>query len=223
MMRRLMFGAAAVLMIASSADARDTGAAAGLFSTREVHHPWQVNWLAGSEPAALPVPARSPLVLAGVSGHAPTQPLHAAAIEHSDAYLLRAKIHKIASFASLPLFATELILGQSLYNETDSSAKKDAHIIVGAGIGTLFITNTVTGAWNLFGTEGRRDTEGRKLRLVHGLLMMAADVGFVATTMAAPDGEGGASSQDRSRHRNLAIASISTGTVGYLVMLFGNR
>ena len=42
------------------------------------------------------------------------QPLHAAVVEHSDAYRTRAKIHKVASFATLPLFAAEVALGQSL-------------------------------------------------------------------------------------------------------------
>ena len=46
------------------------------------------------------------------------QPVHAVAIEHSDAYQTRAKIHKYASFATMPLFAAELVLGQSLFNES---------------------------------------------------------------------------------------------------------
>ena len=111
------------------------------------------------------------------------QPARPVAIEYSDAYLMRAKIHRFASFATLPLFAAEVALGQSLDGSNDS--KKSAHAIVGAGIVGLFAVNTVTGAWNLFG-EGWRDTEGRTLRLVHGLLMMAADVGFLATTVSAP-------------------------------------
>ena len=45
------------------------------------------------------------------------QPLHPVAVEHSDAYQTRAKIHKYASFATLPLFGTELVLGQSLYTD----------------------------------------------------------------------------------------------------------
>jgi nitrite reductase/ring-hydroxylating ferredoxin subunit len=51
------------------------------------------------------------------------------------------KIHKVASFAILPLFATELVLGQSLYDDGGSGAKKGAHVAVGVGIGTLFGIN----------------------------------------------------------------------------------
>jgi hypothetical protein len=65
------------------------------------------------------------------------------------------------------------------------------------------------------------------LRLVHGLLMMAADVGFVATTMSGPNSRSVRHSltyeTDKVTHRNLAVASISIGTTGYLLMLFGNR
>ena len=92
------------------------------------------------------------------------------------------------SFAILPLFATELILGQSLY-EDGGSSKKDAHVAVGVGIGTLFGINTVTGVWNLL--ESRKDPNGRKRRVIHSVLMLAADAGFVATAALAPDSEHG--------------------------------
>ena len=158
---------------------------------------------------------------------ADAQPLHTAAVEHSDAYQTRRKIHKYASFATLPLFATELALGQSLYNTSaNAGSKRTAHAVVGAGIVGLFAVNTVTGAWNMFG-EDRNDPNGRTLRLVHGLLMMAADVGFVATWQSGPNS--GSQRQAltfetrKATHRNMAIASISVGTAGYLLMLFGNH
>jgi hypothetical protein len=155
------------------------------------------------------------------------QPVHAAAIEHSEAYQKRAKIHKYASFATLPLFATEVALGQSLYNTpANAGGKRAAHAAVGAGIVALFGVNTVTGAWNLFG-EGRHEQSGRTLRLLHGLLMMATDVGFLATVASGPNSENEHQAlsfeSNKVRHRNLAIASISVGTAGYLMMLFGNR
>src|SRR4030095_9884340 len=87
------------------------------------------------------------LTQAGAPAQEGTAP-PAVAIEYSDAYRTRAKIHRIASFATLPLFATEGILGQSIYNNP-SEAKKNAHVAVAAGIGTLFAVNTATGIWNL--------------------------------------------------------------------------
>jgi hypothetical protein len=156
-----------------------------------------------------------------------TQPLHAAAVEHSDAYLTRRKIHKFASFATLPLFATEVALGQSLYNPSANPGTKRAlHGIVGAGIVGLFAVNTVTGAWNMFG-EDRKDPQGRGLRLVHALLMMAADVGFVASSLSGPNSRSQRQAltfeTSKVTHRNIAIASISVATTGYLIMLFGHH
>ena len=153
-----------------------------------------------------------------------TQPVHAAAIQHSDAYLTRAKIHRIASYASLPLFAAELYLGQSLYNSADPQAHKGAHVAVGTGIIALFGVNTVTGAWNLFGAEGRSDTQDRTIRLVHGLLMMAADAGFVATVATGPHSHRTTipSESAKALHRNIAFTSIGLGAAGYTIMFVHN-
>jgi len=154
------------------------------------------------------------------------QPLHAGAIEHSDAYVTRRKIHKVASFATLPLFATELVLGQKIYNTPSTGAVRSAHILVGTGLIGLFGVNTVTGAWNMFG-EDRQDPNGRMLRLVHGLLMLASDAGFAATAMTGPNSNSQRQAltyeSRAATHRNLAVASISVGTAGYLLMLFGNH
>jgi hypothetical protein len=76
--------------------------------------------------------------------------------------------------------------------------------------------------WNLFG-ESWNDS-GRGMRLVHGLLMIAADAGFVATSMSTPSEHRGLSFEaDRDTHRNLALTSIGVGTAGYLIMLIGNH
>jgi hypothetical protein len=215
--------ASTVLLIASSAAAEPIGSSFDLFSTGPARDPWHIEWPSGTggpAPAVRVASLRFPTALFEQDG---AQPVHPAAVEHSNAYQMRAKIHKYASFATLPLFAAEVALGQSLDGSNDS--KKGAHAVVGAGIVGLFAVNTITGAWNMFG-EGRQDREGRTLRLVHGLLMMAADVGFLATTASAPStGQNGALTfeADKNTHRNLAIASVSVGTVGYLMMLFGNR
>jgi hypothetical protein len=167
-----------------------------------------------------------PRALSFVSQQSDAQPLHAAAVEHSDAYRTRAKIHKIASFATLPLFAAEVALGQSIYNTAAvSSGNRSAHIAVGTGIIGLFAVNTVTGAWNMFG-EDRQESKGRSLRLVHALLMMAADAGFVATAVTGPHSnrrEALTIPTGEATHRAIAFSSIGIGTTGYLVMLIGNR
>jgi len=149
---------------------------------------------------------------------------HPAAVEYGHGYEVRAKIHRTASFAMLPLFATDLALGQSLYdNSTD--AKRTAHAAVGGAIGGLFALNTVTGAWNLW--ESRKDPNHRGLRLAHGLLMLGADAGFFATAATAPDrnSANGLSTftSDRGTHRTIALTSIGLATASYLIMLFGGH
>lgn len=144
------------------------------------------------------------------------------AFEYSDAYHTRAKIHKYASFATLPLFVTEGFLGQSLYNDP-TEGKKSAHLAVATGIGVLFGVNTVTGVWNL--VDSRKDPTHRGRRIAHGLLMLGADAGFLATAATGPEGEHGEfeGGGSRSTHRAIAFTSIGAATAGYLIMLFGGR
>ena len=182
--------------------------------------PWQVDWLTPEAAAPSFRPLRIGLDAAAAQ-QTGTQPVHAVAITHSDAYLTRAKIHRVASWATLPLFASQLALGAAIY-DGDSGWKKSAHAVVGAGIVGLFGANTVTGVWNLFG-ESWNDS-GRGMRLVHGLLMLAADAGFVATSISTPSEHDGLNFvADRDTHRNLALTSIGLGTAGYLIMLIGNH
>jgi hypothetical protein len=127
---------------------------------------------------------------------------------------MRANIHRISSFAMLPLFGAEAVIGQSLYSDP-TSGKKDAHLIAAAGIGALFAVNTVTGVWNLL--EARHDPVHRKRRVLHGVMMLGADAGFVATAALAPEPDEGS----RAAHRAVAFTSIGLATTGYLIMLFG--
>ena len=146
------------------------------------------------------------------------------AIEYSDAYETRAKIHRYASWATLPLFASELALGQSIYNDpnANSSAAKGAHIAVGTAITGLFAVNSVTGVMNLW--EARNDPNHYKLKLFHGVLMLGADAGFVATFATGPGGRNSAlNTSQRPTHRTIALTSIGLATGSYLIMLLGNR
>ncbi|MGE5244684.1 MAG: hypothetical protein ACM3SQ_10705 [Betaproteobacteria bacterium] len=219
----------AVLIVAAPAAAAD-GAGFSLVPVRHATDPWHVSFGPENTPAGAPLPtlrldaAAEALPPDGVGQPVRRRPV---VIEYSDAYQRRLKIHRYASFATLPLFGAELALGQSLYNNSANvGARRTAHAWIGAGIFGLFGVNTVTGAWNLFG-EGRKDPNHRTLRLVHGLLMMAADVGFLATTASGPNSRSFRHAltfeTDKVTHRNIAVASMSVGTLGYLIMLFGNR
>jgi hypothetical protein len=223
-MRILVFYFVVTLCSCLPAVADDLNLQTDVLTTRATRDPWRIDWTAldvTTLPAAgivFPDLGQQP------AGQQSPPPTHAAAVQHSDAYQTRAKIHKYASYATLPLFAGEIALGQSLFNSSSESGK-GLHAAVGAGIIGLFALNTVTGAWNMFG-EGWQERDGRTLRLVHGLLMMAADAGFVATWATAPGGRDRASSNfdsDKHTHRAIAIGSIGVGTASYLLMLFANH
>ena len=208
---RLVFIVACALMLLAP---RDAAAA---------QNPWTHIWSDGATSRASARPLFDASI--GMVGIVPdpaaqTPAPRVATIEYSDAYKTRAKIHKYASFATLPLFATEVAISQSLYsNATDG--KRSAHIALGAALGGLFAVNTVTGAWNMW--EARKDPNGRKRRLVHGVLMLAADAGFALTPAVAPNRDSLDYFNQRSTHRAVALTSIGIATAGYLTMIIGGR
>ena len=145
------------------------------------------------------------------------------AFEYSEGYKTRLKIHKYASYATLPLFVAQFAVGQKLYDGNGSDATRTAHGILAGGTAVLFGVNTVTGVWNL--SEARKDPNGRTKRMVHGILMAVADAGFVVTGLTAPESEhegrlayesGG---NNRSTHRAVALTSMGIATVAYVMML----
>jgi hypothetical protein len=156
------------------------------------------------------------LAFADQTPSAPTA--RARAYEYSDAYRTRAKIHRYASFATLPLFIAQYVEGDKLFDGTGGSGTKSTHSALALSIGALFGVNSVTGVWNLI--ESRHDPEHRKRRLFHGLTMLGCDAGFVATGLLAP-GDGG--SGDRSLHRKVALTSMGIASANFLFMLIANR
>lgn len=143
------------------------------------------------------------------------------AVEYSDFYYTRLEIHRIASYATIPLFVGEYILGTKLYNNPPGpKSTQEWHRAVALGVAGLFGVNTVTGAWNLW--ESRKDPAGRTRRWIHAALMFAADAGFVATGVTAPSPRRilfSGSTVNKSTHRTIAIASMSTALASYLMML----
>jgi len=160
-------------------------------------------------------------------GPPPPHTLRPTAFEYSDGYYTRLKVHKYASFATLPIFAAQVVVGQKLYNGTGSDSTRSLHQGLVGATAALFAVNTVTGVWNAY--EGRKDPSRSTKKTVHGILMLLADAGFVATGVLTPEHErisrtgvvgverGGTSP---STHRTIALASMGVATVSYLMMLF---
>jgi hypothetical protein len=142
------------------------------------------------------------------------------AFEYSDGYKARLRVHRDASYAMLPLFAAEAVVGEKLFKSPNAQGLRTAHGWLNVGILGLFGVDTVTGLWNL--KEGWHDPHGRARRLIHSLLMLTADVGFVATDRLAPSRRAVAAGNTSGAvtHRDVAVVSISAATVGYLIMVF---
>ena len=174
-----------------------------------------------AEDAATPSLAAS-ASSAGMPDSQAAPPRRPMAFEYSDGYRTRLKIHKYASFATLPLFVAQFAVGQKLYDGNASDSTRSLHGVLAGTTAVLFGVNTVTGVWNL--SEGRKDPNHRKKRMVHGILMAVADAGFVATGLMTPESEheefeseGGGTS--RSTHRAVALTSMGIATVAYVIML----
>jgi hypothetical protein len=142
------------------------------------------------------------------------------ALQLSDAYGTRLAIHKWASYATLPLFAAQAVVGERLYRDQQNGLARShsmvvTHDAVAVGLGALFAVNTVTGGLNWW--ETRHDGTGRAWRTAHALLMLAADGGFAAT--ASMGSSARYAQADRDRHKTWAIGSASVALASYLMML----
>jgi hypothetical protein len=134
----------------------------------------------------------------------------------SKGFLTRRKIHKYASFATLPLLAAESIVGQKLLDGDGNASLRSAHSGLATGIGVLFGVETITGVWNMM---EMRKYPGNKKRLFHGIPMLAADAGFFAAAVTAPGHDREERSRDVSTHKALAYASFGSAAFSYVYML----
>lgn len=203
---------------------RSLGVTFDACACRPVARTWPVSFDPGSARESLRMPVVSVESIAAGMADVSQTAAPPVAFEYSHGYEVRNRIHHLASYATLPLFGVEAYLGQDLFNHPDqiTSAKRHLHGAIAMGIVGLFGVNSVTGVWNL--VEARKDPQLGMLPIVHGVLMLVADAGFVATTLTRPNSRtaaGAAGYTPRAnQHLTLAYASISTATVGYLLMVF---
>ncbi len=146
----------------------------------------------------------------------------------SEWYLRRLTLHRYGSYAMLPLFAGQYVLGRRLLSQKDGvydgtrrvpidASLRSNHRAVALGVGSLFAVNTTTGLWNLW--EARNDGSTSRRRTMHVLSMLGADAGFVAAGLMA-DRAVNRRPSDARAHRNVALASIGLATVGVSLMWF---
>jgi hypothetical protein len=171
----------------------------------------------------MPQPAGVRATSADTAAQDTTRSRRRKAIELSDAYATRLKIHYIASFATLPIFAGQAIVGEQLFHAEQngyppSRSLRTTHDVIAVTLGALFAVNTVTGSMNWW--ETRHEAPGRTWRTIHAALMLLSDAGFAYT---ASLGERGAflksgGNPARDLHRNWAEISVGTALVGYVMM-----
>ena len=150
------------------------------------------------------------------------------AVMLSDWYGRRLTLHRYGSYAMLPLFAGQYLLGQRLLSQKDGvfdgtrrvpidANVRSTHRTVALGVATLFTVNTTTGLWNAW--QARNDGSASRRRTLHMLSMLSADAGFVVTGLMASRAVERRPSDARA-HRNVALASMGLATVGATLMWF---
>ena len=181
---------------------------------------------AAPEPVAPAVPVRmdgSPdwsRLLAPQAPAAPIdqEPRRRRAVQYSDGYYKRLAVHRVLSFAMIPLFVGSFVTGNEMINNPDDPAgwAESLHKPFAIGTATVFGVNTVTGVWNLL--ESRKNPEGRTRRGLHGIGMLVADAGF-AYTGAVLSGQAKSDPTRRDDHRNFALASMGVAVANWTFML----
>jgi hypothetical protein len=147
------------------------------------------------------------------------------AVEVSDAYEMRLRIHRYAAYTMIPLFVTQSVAGNQLYVADQSGSPRPGwaqttHSLGAAGLGTLFTVNTVTGLWNLW--DSRDNEAGRTKRWIHSALLLGSDAGFTwAGIKLASDAKNSSSARDQ--HRRVSYISMGVALAGYAVMLVGDH
>jgi hypothetical protein len=155
------------------------------------------------------------------AGHDTTQPRRrTGAIEYSNGYYTRLKIHRVLSFAMLPLFAGSFITGDQIIRKGDDAPgwARSLHKPLAAGTAVVFGANTITGVWNLW--DSRKDPAGRAKRYIHSILFIAAGAGFVYAASKAEDESAAGGGSQNHAHRNIALASMGISVSSWALMLF---
>ncbi|MGE3614499.1 MAG: hypothetical protein AB7L66_01400 [Gemmatimonadales bacterium] len=142
----------------------------------------------------------------------------AQAIEYSETYATRVTVHRVLSYAMIPLFIGAGYTGFQLRNKGVNAPQwtRDLHGPIAAGTAIVFGMNTLTGVWNLW--EGRKDPEGRGKRLLHSAMFLAAGAGF--TYVIAAGDNIYTSGKGNHWHRDVALASMSVSLVSWSIMIF---
>lgn len=151
----------------------------------------------------------------------PTPAQRVRAVEVSEWYNRRLTLHRRLSYTVIPLFAFQYAAGQQIWEKGAAAPTwaRRGHRIGAATIGSVFLVNTVTGAWNLW--DSRQVEEGRARRYLHAASMFVADAGFTWAGAKLSE-EAERSLSKRRLHRTVALSSIALSITSGLIMYFTN-
>ena len=141
------------------------------------------------------------------------------AIEYSSSYTTRRTIHRVTSYAMIPLFIGAYVTGNQLIKHPNDAPRwaTTLHQPIAIASGVVFAANTVTGVWNLWAS--RKDPNGQVKRTVHGLLFVAASAGLLYTGTALADDVKDGTDPNRF-HRTVALASMGVSAISWGMMIF---
>jgi hypothetical protein len=166
---------------------------------------------------ALRAPSLEPAIVEPDTVHRGTSRPRIKAVTYSSMYATRLTIHRIGSYATIPLFIGQYITGSQLLAHSNQAPPWALHMHgpIATAVTTLFTVNTVTGLWNMW--EARMDCSQRFARTVHGLLFMVADAGFAYTGYLS--GKARTSDSIRHFHKQIALESMAVSLVAYAIEL----
>jgi hypothetical protein len=144
------------------------------------------------------------------------------AIEVSDAYATRLKVHQYVAYATIPVFALQWVAGNQLFQASRNAPEwaKFGHRAGATALAGMFTVNTVTGVWNWW--DSRSAPQNRMLRTIHAISMLTADGMFTyAGLKLSNDAE--TSEHARIRHRQVALQAMGVTIASSLMMKIWNR
>jgi len=144
------------------------------------------------------------------------------AVEVSEWYSRRLTIHRYTAYSTLPVFAAQWAAGQQLYDKSRAAPTwaKTTHRVGATYLAGAFTVNTVTGLWNLW--DSRSQPQGRTLRTIHALTMVAADAAFAYAGAKLSD-EAEQSASKRQEHRTIALSAMGVTVLSGLAMKIWNH
>jgi len=144
------------------------------------------------------------------------------AVEVGDWYNRRLTIHRYLSYSVIPIFAAQWVAGNQIYLQGRDAPDwaKTTHRAGASALAGIFTVNTVTGVWNLW--DSRSAPQGRTLRTIHALSMLAADAGFTYAGVKLSK-EAETDFDKRREHRTVALASMAVAVVSGVSMKLLNK